>query len=300
VRSLPIIALTANAIVGMKEMFLEKGFDDYLSKPISWHRLDEILVKWIPPEKQQPRTALEEDQGINHGDAGLSGEEQWGEALSAAGVNVEQGLSMTGGSLGVYQEVLTVFCRDAERQLETLQAPAAEAEDIHFFTIQVHALKSASASIGAAGLSQKAAALEDAGRRADLKTIGALFDGFKSELRALAEAIRKSGAFDYGAEGLPRDPNEAAGDLKTGPGEPGTGGVLVESWEVPPEVREEVERLRQALQGEEYIAIDKHLAKLQKMELNPWLRQALSSLSECILLLDFPRALTVLDKLPLK
>ncbi|MDR3200873.1 MAG: response regulator, partial [Spirochaetales bacterium] len=52
-RSLPIIALTANAIVGMREMFLEKGFNDYLSKPISRSKLDEILIKWIHPEKQR-------------------------------------------------------------------------------------------------------------------------------------------------------------------------------------------------------------------------------------------------------
>ncbi|GHU39524.1 hypothetical protein FACS1894190_04590 [Spirochaetia bacterium] len=47
---IPIIALTANAITGMKEMFLEKGFDDYLSKPIEIAKLNKILEKWIPEE----------------------------------------------------------------------------------------------------------------------------------------------------------------------------------------------------------------------------------------------------------
>ena len=50
--SLPIVALTANAIVGVKEMFLENGFDDYLSKPIETAKLNEILATWLPKGKQ--------------------------------------------------------------------------------------------------------------------------------------------------------------------------------------------------------------------------------------------------------
>jgi signal transduction histidine kinase/CheY-like chemotaxis protein len=48
----PIIALTANAVVGMKEMFIEKGFNDFLSKPIDVSVLDEILYRWIPEGKK--------------------------------------------------------------------------------------------------------------------------------------------------------------------------------------------------------------------------------------------------------
>jgi CheY-like chemotaxis protein/anti-sigma regulatory factor (Ser/Thr protein kinase) len=50
--SIPIIALTANAVSGMREMFLENGFNDYLSKPIDTGKLNEVLESWIPKEKQ--------------------------------------------------------------------------------------------------------------------------------------------------------------------------------------------------------------------------------------------------------
>jgi len=50
---LPIIALTANAVSGTKEMFLSNGFNDFLSKPIDTIKLNAILVKWIPKEKQE-------------------------------------------------------------------------------------------------------------------------------------------------------------------------------------------------------------------------------------------------------
>ena len=51
-QTLPITALTANAMVGMEEMYLRSGFNDYLSKPIDIQRLNAVLEKWIPAEKQ--------------------------------------------------------------------------------------------------------------------------------------------------------------------------------------------------------------------------------------------------------
>jgi CheY-like chemotaxis protein len=45
--AVPIIALTANAISGMREMFLENGFSDYLSKPIDMAKLDKLIAAWI-------------------------------------------------------------------------------------------------------------------------------------------------------------------------------------------------------------------------------------------------------------
>jgi CheY-like chemotaxis protein len=53
---LPIIALTANAVFGMKEMFIANGFNDFISKPVRMQELNEILKKWMPPEKMLPET----------------------------------------------------------------------------------------------------------------------------------------------------------------------------------------------------------------------------------------------------
>ena len=51
--ALPIIALTANAIIGAKEMFLQNGFNDFLSKPIDIPKLNSVLAKWLPKDKQK-------------------------------------------------------------------------------------------------------------------------------------------------------------------------------------------------------------------------------------------------------
>jgi CheY-like chemotaxis protein len=55
-RDLPIIALTANAVFGAKEMFLSNGFSDFLSKPINTNELSAILEKWLPKDKLEKST----------------------------------------------------------------------------------------------------------------------------------------------------------------------------------------------------------------------------------------------------
>jgi signal transduction histidine kinase/CheY-like chemotaxis protein len=50
--TLPIVALTANAVVGQREVFLQNGMSDFLAKPIELHKLNAILRKWLPKEKQ--------------------------------------------------------------------------------------------------------------------------------------------------------------------------------------------------------------------------------------------------------
>jgi CheY-like chemotaxis protein len=52
-KSMPIVALTANAVVGMRETFIEKGFSDFLAKPIDVPKFDEILDRYIPTEKKE-------------------------------------------------------------------------------------------------------------------------------------------------------------------------------------------------------------------------------------------------------
>jgi CheY-like chemotaxis protein len=54
-RNLPVIALTANAMAGQKEIFLQHGINDFIAKPIDVRRLDEILERWLPEEKRIPQ-----------------------------------------------------------------------------------------------------------------------------------------------------------------------------------------------------------------------------------------------------
>ena len=55
-KNMPIIAFTANTVAGVREMLLERGLTDFLTKPIDISKLDEILSRWIPAEKQNRET----------------------------------------------------------------------------------------------------------------------------------------------------------------------------------------------------------------------------------------------------
>jgi CheY-like chemotaxis protein len=173
-QDLPIVAVTANVISGMKEMFIKHGMNDFLSKPIDVSKLNAILNRWLPKEKKEeyrPEDLPEvNDQELEED-----------EPFTINGIDVDKGLSMTGGTLEYYIESLQSYVKDGQEKVfqinETLQD-----EDISLYTTYVHALKSASASIGAIKLSESARKLEAAGANQNIDYINTHNDAFISEL----------------------------------------------------------------------------------------------------------------------
>ena len=135
-KDLPIIALTANAVSGVKEMFFENGFNDFLSKPIDIIKLDTILEKWIPKEKQVP----------------------------VAGTNHDMDVSEN------HLRTLAVFYKDGLDRIEKIKK-CLENEDYHLYTVHIHALKSASANVGENNISLAAKALETASHHGNLEYV---------------------------------------------------------------------------------------------------------------------------------
>ncbi|MDR2401730.1 MAG: response regulator [Deferribacteraceae bacterium] len=177
-RGVPIIALTANAVAGMKEMFLQNGLDDFLAKPVDTIKLNAILTKWLTSEKQLKK--LESLATNKKGSIGAN--------INIAGINADIGISRTGGEEKGYFKILKLFCDDAEARIPELQRFLSE-KDLRNYTVNVHALKSAAASIGASELSKFAAKLEDAGKSEDISLIEAETPAFLSELAELKSAI---------------------------------------------------------------------------------------------------------------
>ncbi|MDR0455252.1 MAG: response regulator [Treponema sp.] len=180
-QQIPIIALTANAVVGMREMFLENGFDDFLAKPIDVSKLDEILGRWIPKEKREKGNDNRDDASLLPASSS--------QLPAIPGVDTEKGIAMTGGTLASYKQVLSIFCKDTEDRLPLLQK-IPEADTLPSFITQVHALKSASASIGAAEISALAAGLETAGKAGDTAFIQKNLPAFTEHLAELTVEIR--------------------------------------------------------------------------------------------------------------
>jgi len=184
-RTVPIIALTANALVGNSEMFMSKGFNGFIPKPIDIVQLDEALNKFIRDKK-----------GERHSELSIRSDGEQQPLVSAPhspfpdipGVDVKKGISMTGGTEAGYRAVLSTLSKNVEERLPLFQTPPGS-DTLPMFITQVHALKSSSASIGAAEVASGAAKLEAAGRTGDLAFIREHLSDFLEHLTALVKNI---------------------------------------------------------------------------------------------------------------
>jgi len=172
-QSLPVIAMTANAMVGDREAVLAAGMNDHIAKPIVVEEMFATLAKWVKPVRVPPV----------------------GPALPQNGIDKHCGLANTGGNEVLYRRVLDLF-RDRESDFAQRFHAARAAGDADSAHRAAHDLKGEAGTLGMHGLEQAAAALEracvDGAADADIddimrkvsKHLGAVID----ELRAVETA----------------------------------------------------------------------------------------------------------------
>ena len=157
----PVIALTANAIVGVREMYMREGFTDYLSKPVEARELEEMVRKYIPAEKI--RIVSEKFMtGSRQGEEPMQTDMPQ-QTQTMTWLNIDVGMKYCGDSEEVYREVLQEFCDSIEEERRSIEK-VFQTEDWKEYTIRVHGLKSSAMSVGARKLSEEAASLERAGK----------------------------------------------------------------------------------------------------------------------------------------
>jgi len=182
-RKLPIIALTANAVAGAREMFLSEGLNDFISKPIDVAKLKAVLDKWIPQELRKSPTEV-----IASGESGDDDIDV--RKIKIDGVDVEKGLAMSGGKGTHYIRTITMFYEDGFEKIKEIRN-CMEIGDMQLYATHVHGLKSASASIGAAAVSEEAKALEAASKENNQIYINEHNAKFLMDLEALLHNIGK-------------------------------------------------------------------------------------------------------------
>ncbi|WP_461256839.1 ATP-binding protein [Treponema sp. R80B11-R83G3] len=164
----PIVALTANALAGQAEIFLNNGFDDFISKPIDVRQLNNTLNRLI--RDKQPQEVLEE-------------------------ANRQKNNLYAGGkhNIAVDSQLAEYFLRDAKKAVNALSAiyenKCRRMEDIPAFIINLHAMKSALANVGESELSSEASKLEQIGRDKNIDLILSSIPAFIEDLNKVIEKL---------------------------------------------------------------------------------------------------------------
>ncbi|MBP1561531.1 MAG: PocR ligand-binding domain-containing protein [Oscillospiraceae bacterium] len=154
----PIIALTANAVGGTKEMFIEEGMNDFVAKPIEVSDIVAMIRKWLPKEKIIPVAPVQEQTTTENKSP-----------LVIEGLNTKQALSLL-GSEKLYMQILKEYYLSIDKRAAIITEALAKS-NIKNYTIEVHSLKSTSKQIGADALAELAARLEKAGNELDVDLI---------------------------------------------------------------------------------------------------------------------------------
>lgn len=197
-RTATIIAFTANAVSGAREMFFEEGFDEFVSKPIEMVELERILKNVLP--KSAVRYADKEERNMERKEDGQSeviqeqpvsgqNEQRKTELLEKAGIHTKTGMQYCLDNTEFYDELLLKFASDADGKQDEIGRFFGQ-KDWENYCIMVHALKSTARMIGADDLSDLAKGLEDAAKKRDVGYIGMHHEKLLVKYRETAQRIR--------------------------------------------------------------------------------------------------------------
>ena len=176
-QGVPCIALTANATSSAKEMYLEAGFTDYLSKPIESKKLEAMILKYLDENLVEYTKEIGTDK-----DEFIVCEKTKARFHGVSGISLSDALKFTGGA-DVLEQTLKEFYNAIDQKATDIERFAAE-KDWRNYTVLVHALKSSARLIGAGKLSADAAFLEKCGDRADEAEIVSKTPALLSDYRA--------------------------------------------------------------------------------------------------------------------
>ncbi len=169
-QSVPVIALTADVSTGIHQHFLSEGFSDYLSKPVMWEKLEELLLQWLPAELVSMKNGAGEDWNIT--EKQLLDLKQ---NLKKWDIELSEGLRLLSGSISQYRKLAELFVEyympnkeQLARSFERLQNTQKEIKNM---TGLIHTLKSNARAVGAIELYELSFVMEKKGKIQDVNYI---------------------------------------------------------------------------------------------------------------------------------
>lgn len=172
-----IVALTANAMEGMREHFLKCGFQDFISKPLDRKEMHQLLLRWVPEKYRKMEDKKEELKSLDPS------------AFQIDGIDMDAVMQYYSGDEEGFVDLLELYCIDGKRKTELLCDLVQS--DILQYQIEVHGLKSASANIGAMAVSDMARAQENAVTQGDREFIDEQFPVLLAEYETLLTSIEQ-------------------------------------------------------------------------------------------------------------
>lgn len=144
--SIPVVALTANAITGMREKYLQDGFDDYLAKPIEKEELIRVFATLLHIENQKLEDTTElldiEEEVTKPSNANLYNEDY----LRSHGIDIDHALDLL-GDMEMYHMTLHDYLDEIDSKFEQLK-DYLENKDMANYSILVHSMKSDAKYLG--------------------------------------------------------------------------------------------------------------------------------------------------------
>jgi|GEM_PF-897261 len=173
-RQIPIIALTANAVSGVMNIFYEHNFQDFVSKPIDIMHLDRVVRKWI--------------KNIKLGEESADSPASEAPAFDIPGLNTEKGLALFGGDRELYLTILRSFIANTPDVLNKIRNVTADT--LNDYAVGVHGLKSISASICAELIEKNAIRLEESAKLGDWEYVLLENEGFINDVENLLASVK--------------------------------------------------------------------------------------------------------------
>lgn len=204
----PVIALTANAVSGAKEMYLSEGFHDFLSKPIKTEKLEKMIMEYLPEEKVEIGKAvapLSMEESENKGNGEIASEKAAQEEVLSENLPDIEGIdwdvallrlkdvSLLRDTVQDFYRLMDTDCADLEQLWRNLSLTDGEDEEVaeayRQYRVKVHSMKSSAAMIGAVSLSGIARMLEYAARDRKAELLDRVTPAFLEEWRDMKEKL---------------------------------------------------------------------------------------------------------------